>query len=301
MDLNNINTEQINPRSLNIDEASTFDIVKIINKEDASIANCIEKILPDIAKAIDTIVEAFNEGGRLIYIGAGTSGRLGVLDASECTPTFNTPPGMVIGLIAGGNKALKQAVEGKEDDENQAIEDLKHIKLSNNDILVGLSASGRTPYVVSALKYANSIETKTMSIVCSKNSPIEAISKYPIVVIVGPEIIAGSTRMKAATAQKMILNMLSTASMIKTNKVFQNFMVDVQTTNKKLKERAKNIVIQTTCASGKEAEEALVKYKSAKAAIFSILTGIKGKKVFETLEHYNGNLKKAIKGHIKIG
>jgi len=301
MDLNNINTEQINPRSLNIDEASTFDIIKIINKEDASIANCIEKILPDIAKAIDTIVEAFNERGRLIYIGAGTSGRLGVLDASECTPTFNTPPDMVIGLIAGGNKALKQAVEGKEDDENQAIEDLKHIKLSNNDILVGLSASGRTPYVVSALKYANSIEAKTMSIVCSNNSPIETISKYPIVVIVGPEIIAGSTRMKAATAQKMVLNMLSTASMIKTNKVFQNFMVDVQTTNKKLKERAKNIVIQTTCASGKEAEEALVKYKSAKAAIFSILTGIKGKKVFETLEYYNGNLKKAIKGHIKIG
>ncbi|MGG0510504.1 N-acetylmuramic acid 6-phosphate etherase [Priestia megaterium] len=294
MNLNHILTEKRNPQTLNIDELSSLEIVKKINEEDHQVPQAINKVLPVIALLVDEIVSAFKQGGRLIYIGAGTSGRLGVLDASECVPTFGTPAEQVIGIIAGGDKALRHALEGAEDNKKQAIEDLKAINLSNKDILVGIAASGRTPYTLSALAYANSLGTVTGCVVNSPQSPMEQESKYAIVAESGPEVVTGSTRMKAGTAQKLVLNMLTTASMIQIGKVYSNLMVDVQPTNDKLVQRAKNIIAELTGVSSEEAAESLQTYKTPKAAILALLTSTEGDEVHRLLDKHDGHLKKAI-------
>jgi N-acetylmuramic acid 6-phosphate etherase len=294
VNLNHILTEKRNPQTLNIDELSSLEIVKKINEEDHQVPQAINKVLPVIALLVDEIVSAFKQGGRLIYIGAGTSGRLGVLDASECVPTFGTPAEQVIGIIAGGDKALRHALEGAEDNKKQAIEDLKAINLSNKDILVGIAASGRTPYTLSALAYANSLGTVTGCVVNSPQSPMEQEAKYAIVAESGPEVVTGSTRMKAGTAQKLVLNMLTTASMIQIGKVYSNLMVDVQPTNDKLVQRAKNIIAELTGVSPEEAAESLQTYKTPKAAILALLTSIEGDKVHQLLDKHDGHLKKAI-------
>ncbi|MCM3194033.1 N-acetylmuramic acid 6-phosphate etherase [Priestia megaterium] len=294
MNLNHILTEKRNPQTLNIDELSSLEIVKKINEEDHQVPQAINKVLPVIALLVDEIVSAFKQGGRLIYIGAGTSGRLGVLDASECVPTFGTPAEQVIGIIAGGDKALRHALEGAEDNKKQAIEDLKAINLSNKDILVGIAASGRTPYTLSALAYANSLGAVTGCVVNSPQSPMEQEAKYAIVAESGPEVVTGSTRMKAGTAQKLVLNMLTTASMIQIGKVYSNLMVDVQPTNDKLVQRAKNIIAELTGVSLEEAAESLKTYKTPKAAILALLTSTEGDEVHRLLDKHDGHLKKAI-------
>lgn len=294
MNLNHILTEKRNPQTLNIDELSSLEIVKKINEEDHQVPQAINKVLPVIALLVDEIVSAFKQGGRLIYIGAGTSGRLGVLDASECVPTFGTPAEQVIGIIAGGDKALRHALEGAEDNKKQAIEDLKAINLSNKDILVGIAASGRTPYTLSALAYANSLGAVTGCVVNSPQSPMEQEAKYAIVAESGPEVVTGSTRMKAGTAQKLVLNMLTTASMIQIGKVYSNLMVDVQPTNDKLVQRAKNIITELTGVSPEEAAESLQTYKTPKAAILALLTSTEGDEVHRLLDKHDGHLKKAI-------
>jgi N-acetylmuramic acid 6-phosphate etherase len=294
VNLNHILTEKRNPQTLNIDELSSLEIVKKINEEDYQVPQAINKVLPVIALLVDEIVSAFKQGGRLIYIGAGTSGRLGVLDASECVPTFGTPAEQVIGIIAGGDKALRHALEGAEDNKKQAIEDLKAINLSNKDILVGIAASGRTPYTLSALAYANSLGTVTGCVVNSPQSPMEQEAKYAIVAESGPEVVTGSTRMKAGTAQKLVLNMLTTASMIQIGKVYSNLMVDVQPTNDKLVQRAKNIIAELTGVSPEEAAESLQTYKTPKAAILALLTSTEGDEVHRLLDKHDGHLKKAI-------
>jgi len=294
VNLNHILTEKRNPQTLNIDELSSLEIVKKINEEDHQVPQAINKVLPVIALLVDEIVSAFKQGGRLIYIGAGTSGRLGVLDASECVPTFGTPAEQVIGIIAGGDKALRHALEGAEDNKKQAIEDLKAINLSNKDILVGIAASGRTPYTLSALAYANSLGAVTGCVVNSPQSPMEQEAKYAIVAESGPEVVTGSTRMKAGTAQKLVLNMLTTASMIQIGKVYSNLMVDVQPTNDKLVQRAKNIIAELTGVSPEEAAESLKTYKTPKAAILALLTSTEGDEVHRLLDKHDGHLKKAI-------
>jgi N-acetylmuramic acid 6-phosphate etherase len=294
VNLNHILTEKRNPQTLNIDELSSLEIVKKINEEDHQVPQAINKVLPVIALLVDEIVSAFKQGGRLIYIGAGTSGRLGVLDASECVPTFGTPAEQVIGIIAGGDKALRHALEGAEDNKKQAIEDLKAINLSNKDILVGIAASGRTPYTLSALAYANSLGAVTGCVVNSPQSPMEQEAKYAIVAESGPEVVTGSTRMKAGTAQKLVLNMLTTASMVQIGKVYSNLMVDVQPTNDKLVQRAKNIIAELTGVSPEEAAESLQTYKTPKAAILALLTSTEGDEVHRLLDKHDGHLKKAI-------
>ncbi|MCM3307064.1 N-acetylmuramic acid 6-phosphate etherase [Priestia megaterium] len=294
MNLNHILTEKRNPQTLNIDELSSLEIVKKINEEDHQVPQAINKVLPVIALLVDEIVSAFKQGGRLIYIGAGTSGRLGVLDASECVPTFGTPAEQVIGIIAGGDKALRHALEGAEDNKKQAIENLKAINLSNKDILVGIAASGRTPYTLSALAYANSLGAVTGCVVNSPQSPMEQEAKYAIVAESGPEVVTGSTRMKAGTAQKLVLNMLTTASMVQIGKVYSNLMVDVQPTNDKLVQRAKNIIAELTGVSPEEAAESLQTYKTPKAAILALLTSTEGDEVHRLLDKHDGHLKKAI-------
>jgi N-acetylmuramic acid 6-phosphate etherase len=237
-------TEQSNPRTRDIDRLSTLEIARIINDEDKRVALVIEQATPQIAQAIDAIVTRIQQGGRLIYVGAGTSGRLGLLDAVECVPTFGTPPELVVGLIAGGERAFTKAVEGAEDNEQAGRDDLDAINVSSNDAVVGVAASGRTPYVVSALKYASEIGCAAIGIACNQPAPLLDVVDIKIALPVGPEVITGSTRMKAGTAQKMVLNMLSTATMIKLGKVYGNLMVDVQTTNEKLIHRARRIVSQ---------------------------------------------------------
>jgi N-acetylmuramic acid 6-phosphate etherase len=237
-------TEQSNPRTRDIDRLSTLEIARIINDEDKRVALVIEQATPQIAQAIDAIVTRIQQGGRLIYVGAGTSGRLGLLDAVECVPTFGTPPELVVGLIAGGERAFTKAVEGAEDNEQAGRDDLDAINVSSNDAVVGVAASGRTPYVVSALKYASEIGCAAIGIACNQPAPLLDVADIKIALPVGPEVITGSTRMKAGTAQKMVLNMLSTATMIKLGKVYGNLMVDVQTTNEKLIHRARRIVSQ---------------------------------------------------------
>lgn len=246
MDFSELTTEQRNSASANIDKCSTLEMLKIINDEDKKIAVAVEKILPEIAEAVELIAEKLSSGGRLFYIGAGTSGRLGVLDASECPPTFGTNPEMIQGIIAGGNRALISAVEGAEDDKFAAISDLEEKNFSREDILVGIAASGRTPYVLSGIKYAKKIGASTVGISCVENSALAKISDIALTTITGAEVITGSTRMKAGTATKMILNMLTTGAMIKLGKVYGNLMVDVSATNEKLRDRAKRIVIAAT-------------------------------------------------------
>ncbi|MGL5902034.1 MAG: N-acetylmuramic acid 6-phosphate etherase, partial [Cetobacterium sp.] len=242
LNLKSLTTESRNVNTLNIDTVSTAEMVKIINDEDKKVAEAVATELPQIAEAIDGIVERMKKGGRLIYIGAGTSGRLGILDASECPPTYGVSEELVQGLIAGGVEAIFRAKEGAEDSKELAIQDLKDRELTANDTVVGLAASGRTPYVIGGLEYANEIGALTVSITCNADSSVAKEAKIAISPVVGPEVVTGSTRLKSGTAQKLVLNMLSTGSMIKMGKVYGNLMVDVQSTNEKLVERAKKIV-----------------------------------------------------------
>ncbi|KRF42949.1 N-acetylmuramic acid 6-phosphate etherase [Paenibacillus sp. Soil787] len=258
IDLSALATEQRNQNSMNLDRMSVQEILQIINTEDKKIAEAVESVLPDVELAVGQIVKAFKQGGRLFYVGAGTSGRLGVLDAAECVPTYGTPPEMIQAVIAGGHDTMTRAAEGIEDDEEQAVQELKDRNLSNLDVVVGIAASGRTPYAIGALKYALNVGAYTVALSCNHNAIISQFAECKIEVVVGPEVVSGSTRMKSATAHKMILTMMSTASMVQLGKIYENLMVDVQASNKKLIERAKSMVIDITGSSYEKAEEVLV-------------------------------------------
>ena len=251
-------TETPNPRSTQIDQLPTLDILQIMNEEDASVAAAVQRALPQIAQAVDVIVERLRAGGRLIYAGAGTSGRLGVLDAVECVPTFSTNPELVQGMLAGGDRALTHSIEGAEDDRALGRADLLARHVSARDVVVGIAASGRTPYVIGALEAANEAGAATIGIACNEPAPLLDAAQIRIAALVGPEIIAGSTRLKSGTAQKMILNMLSTASMIRLGKVYGNRMVDVKVTNQKLARRAQGMVAEIGGVSEAEAADLLV-------------------------------------------
>ncbi|MDE3952346.1 N-acetylmuramic acid 6-phosphate etherase [Glaesserella parasuis] len=268
-------TEQRNPNSMQIDTLSAYEIVQIINNEDKQVPLVIEKVLPQIAQAVEKIVEAFQQGGRLVYIGAGTSGRLGVLDASECPPTFGVSPEMVKGIIAGGERALRHPIEGAEDNKEAGKQDLQAVEFSQKDVLVCIAASGRTPYVLGALAYAKQLGATTVSIASNPNSAMSQIADIVIDTVVGAEVLTGSSRMKSGTAQKLVLNMLTTASMILIGKCYQNLMLDVQASNQKLVARAIRIVMQATECSREIAETTLVLAENnAKLAIMMILADL---------------------------
>ena len=294
--LSTLITEQRNPNSMNVDSLSALEIVQLMNEEDKQVPLAIEKCLPQIAQAVECIVAAFQQGGRLVYIGAGTSGRLGVLDASECPPTFGVSPEMVKGIIAGGERALRHPIEGAEDSKTQAVVDLQTIQFSSKDVLVGIAASGRTPYVIGALEYAKSLGSVTVSIASNPNSAMANIVDIAIDTIVGPEVLTGSSRLKSGTAQKLVLNMLTTASMILMGKCYQNLMVDVQASNEKLKARAIRIVMQATDCDKALAEETLKQAdQNAKLAIMMILSGLDRAQAEALLEKHHGKLQLALK------
>ena len=294
--LSTLITEQRNPNSMNVDCLSALEIVQLMNEEDKQVPLAIEKCLPQIAQAVERIVAAFQQGGRLVYIGAGTSGRLGVLDASECPPTFGVSPEMVKGIIAGGERALRHPIEGAEDSKTQAVVDLQTIQFSSKDVLVGIAASGRTPYVIGALEYAKSLGSVTVSIASNPNSAMANIVDIAIDTVVGPEVLTGSSRLKSGTAQKLVLNMLTTASMILMGKCYQNLMVDVQASNEKLKARAIRIVMQATDCEKALAEETLkLADQNAKLAIMMILSGLDRAQAEALLEKHQGKLQLALK------
>lgn len=296
LQLSKMTTETRNPKTLELDAMSTTDILHVMNEEDRLLAKAIAKELGPIEKAVETIATSFEKGGRLIYVGAGTSGRLGLLDAVECPPTFGTVPEQVVGLLAGGHKAFVKAVEGAEDSKELGRGDLEVIKLTDKDTVVGIAASGRTPYVVGALEYANSVGAPTVALACNKESEIGRVSKIVIEVVPGPEILTGSTRLKAGTVQKMVLNMLSTVSMIRVGKVYKNLMVDVQQTNEKLHVRAENIVMKITSCDRVEARNYLKESEgSVKVAIIMYLVGCKKEEALEKLEKAKGHIREAIK------
>ena len=294
--LSTLITEQRNPNSMNVDSLSALEIVQLMNDEDKQVPLAIEKCLPQIAQAVERIVAAFQKGGRLVYIGAGTSGRLGVLDASECPPTFGVSPEMVKGIIAGGERALRHPIEGAEDSKAQAVVDLQTIQFSSKDVLVGIAASGRTPYVIGALEYAKSLGSVTVSIASNPNSAMANIVDIAIDTVVGAEVLTGSSRLKSGTAQKLVLNMLTTASMILMGKCYQNLMVDVQASNEKLKARAIRIVMQATDCDKALAEETLKQAdQNAKLAIMMILSGLDRAQAEALLEKHQGKLQLALK------
>ena len=294
--LSTLITEQRNPNSMHVDSLSALEIVQLMNDEDKQVPLAIEKCLPQIAQAVECIVAAFQQGGRLVYIGAGTSGRLGVLDASECPPTFGVSPEMVKGIIAGGERALRHPIEGAEDSKEQAVVDLQTIHFSSKDVLVGIAASGRTPYVIGALEYAKSLGSVTVSIASNPNSAMANIVDIAIDTVVGPEVLTGSSRLKSGTAQKLVLNMLTTASMILMGKCYQNLMVDVQASNEKLKARAIRIVMQATDCDKALAEETLKQAdQNAKLAIMMILSGLDRAQAEALLEKHQGKLQLALK------
>lgn len=293
--LSTLITEQRNPNSMHVDSLSALEIVQLMNKEDKQVPLAIEKCLPQIAQAVECIVAAFQQGGRLVYIGAGTSGRLGVLDASECPPTFGVSPEMVKGIIAGGERALRHPIEGAEDSKTHAVVDLQTIQFSSKDVLVGIAASGRTPYVIGALEYAKSLGSVTVSIASNPNSAMANIVDIAIDTVVGPEVLTGSSRLKSGTAQKLVLNMLTTASMILMGKCYQNLMVDVQASNEKLKARAIRIVMQATDCDKALAEETLkLADQNAKLAIMMILSGLDRAQAEALLEKHQGKLQLAL-------
>ena len=294
--LSTLITEQRNPNSMHVDSLSALEIVQLMNQEDKQVPLAIEKCLPQIAQAVECIVAAFQQGGRLVYIGAGTSGRLGVLDASECPPTFGVSPEMVKGIIAGGERALRHPIEGAEDSKAQAVVDLQTIEFSSKDVLVGIAASGRTPYVIGALEYAKSLGSVTVSIASNPNSAMANIVDIAIDTVVGSEVLTGSSRLKSGTAQKLVLNMLTTASMILMGKCYQNLMVDVQASNEKLKARAIRIVMQATDCDKALAEETLKQAdQNAKLAIMMILSGLDRAQAEALLEKHQGKLQLALK------
>tara|TARA_Y100001968_G_scaffold268756_1_gene259289 strand:+ start:234 stop:1046 length:813 start_codon:yes stop_codon:yes gene_type:complete len=254
----------------NLENMKTYDLLKHINHEDNKVAQAVNTVIPSVEELVNIIVSKLSEKGRLFYIGSGTSGRLGIVDASECPPTFGVPENMVIGLIAGGDKAIRKSIESAEDNTKQAWLDLKKHNITHNDVVIGISASGTTPYVVGGLKECQKKNIYTGCITCNKNMPISQYSDTPIVVLVGPEFVTGSTRMKAGTAQKMILNMLSTSVMIKLGHIMDNKMIDMQLKNEKLKERGIKMIMETCNTNAKKAQELLIKYGNVRLAINSL-------------------------------
>lgn len=295
MNLGALVSESRNPATMALDQMSTLEMVRCFNQEDCKVPKAIEKVLPAIAQAIDLAAAALKAGGRLIYLGAGTSGRLGVLDASECPPTFGVPHGIVVGLIAGGPRALLEAVEGAEDDGAMGAADLQALDLTATDMVVGLAASGRTPYVIGALRYARQLGCPTAAISCNPESPIAHRVQVAISPVVGPEALTGSTRLKSGTAQKLVLNMLSTGAMVKLGKVYQNLMVEVKATNVKLVDRACRIVVEATGAQPSQAEAALAQADfEVKPAILMILADISAKEAAQRLQQHDGSLRAAL-------
>lgn len=293
--LSRLVSEGRNPETMDIDLLSPLEIVKRINQQDKLVPLAVEKVLPEIAQAVDKITEAFKLGGRLVYMGAGTSGRLGILDASECPPTFGVSSEMVVGLIAGGPEAILKAKEGAEDSPELGIADLKAINFCDKDVLVGIAASGRTPYVIGGLEYANQIGATSVSLSCNPDSAIAELAKIAISPVVGPEALTGSTRLKSGTAQKLVLNMLTTASMIRLGKSYQNLMVDVKATNEKLVARAARIVIQATECDKELATSTLEQTDyDVKLAILVILTGMDLDTARAQLEKKQGFLRLAV-------
>jgi len=297
MNLGSLVSESRNPATMNLDEMSTLEMVATFNHEDSKVPEAVRAVLPEIAQAVDMAAASFRVGGRLIYLGAGTSGRLGVLDASECPPTFGVPHGMVVGLIAGGPGAILKAVEGAEDSEAFGVADLENIQLTAVDTVVGLAASGRTPYVIGALRYARKLGCATVAISCNPDSPIAHEALVAISPVVGPEALTGSTRMKSGTAQKLVLNMISTGAMVKNGKVYQNLMVDVKATNVKLVDRACRIVVEATGASRGDAEAALAQTDfEVKPAILMLLAQISAEEALQRLATHHGFLRAALVG-----
>ena len=296
VDLKGMTTETRNPRTMQLDQMSELEIVTVMNEEDARVPLAIAKCLPQIAQAAAWAVESFEQGGRLFYMGAGTSGRLGVLDAAECPPTFGVPQGMVVGLIAGGEKAFIVAVEGAEDSRELAVQDLQSHHLTAKDFVVGIAASGRTPYVLGGLDYARSVGCHTAAIACNPGSAVGKAADLAIEVNCGPEVLTGSTRLKSGTAQKLILNMISTASMVRIGKAYQNLMVDVMQTNEKLHTRAENIVMDATGVERSVARHAIDEAKgSVKTAITMLLADCDAAEAARRLEASHGHVREAIR------
>lgn len=293
--LENLATEERNKKTIDLDTLSPKEILAVMNEEDATVPTAIKNVLPQIELIVSGVISSFQTGGRLIYLGAGTSGRLGVLDAAECVPTFGVAKEQVVGLIAGGEKAFVAAIEGAEDSKTLGENDLKQIKLSANDFVIGIAASGRTPYVIGALDYAKSVGAKTGAISCNANAEISAHADIAVEIVTGAEILTGSTRLKAGTAQKLVLNMISTASMVGIGKVYKNLMVDVLPTNKKLEERSKRIIMEATEVDYETASKFYeLAEKHVKVAIVMILTNSTKEIALEKLSEAKGFVRNTI-------
>ena len=295
IDLTKLVTETRNPNTMDLDQMTPLELVSVMNQEDLNVVAGVKEVLTQVAQAVEWAVSSLEAGGRIVYFGAGTSGRLGVLDAVECPPTFGVSPDVVVGLIAGGEKAFVRAVEGAEDSLELCEEEFKKIGLNKNDIAIGIAASGRTPYVIGGLRYARSLGCKTVAIACNKGSEVGKEAELAIEPSCGPEVLTGSTRLKSGTAQKMILNMISTGSMVGVGKAYQNLMVDVQQTNKKLVVRAQNITMAATGCTREEAAQALEQADgNAKLAIVMLLTQMPVDEAKAKLEAAHGHVRGAL-------
>lgn len=295
LNLASLGTEMRNQESARLDELSSLEALRLMNQEDSKVPQAISKVLPVINEVVQQVTKVLEAGGRLIYMGAGTSGRLGVLDAVECRPTFGTSDEQIMGLIAGGEEAMFRANENIEDQKSSGVADLKAIHLSSKDIVIGIAASGRTPYVIGGLEYANAIGAQTVGLVCNLNSEIKKVAKTTIEVDCGPEVLTGSTRLKSGTAQKLILNMISTVSMVGLGKVYQNLMVDVQPTNEKLRERSLRILMEATGLDKQAAKEVYEQAdKNLKVAILMHLLGVSKVEAQERLLASKGHVKQAL-------
>lgn len=291
MNLAELTTEARNPRSSNLDAMDTRQLMELMNDEDHTVARAVRDVLPAITEAVDLIAESLRSGGRLIYVGAGTSGRLGLLDAVECPPTFDTDPGQVTALLAGGQEAFAGAVEGAEDDPDTAAADVDGLGVGPDDTVVGIAASGRTPYVIAGLRRARERGARTVALACNKDSLIGAEAQVAIEVATGPEVLTGSTRLKAGTAQKMVCNMLSTGAMVRIGKTYGNFMVDMRPTNDKLADRARRIVAASTGSDQQTAAEALAAAGGrTKVAVVMLLAGVDAADAEQLLDHARGSV-----------
>ena len=296
LNLDKMTTETRNPSTVELDTMSPLEVISVMNREDAKVPEAIKPVLPQIAQIVEWAIQAVEAGGRVFYMGAGTSGRLGVLDAAECPPTFGVSDDVIIGLIAGGDKAFLKAVEGAEDSRELGREDLESRKLTQNDLVIGIAASGRTPYVLGALDYAKEVGCHTAAISCNAGCAIGQAAEVAVEAVVGPEVLTGSTRLKAGTAQKLILNMISTATMVGVGKAYQNLMVDVMQTNEKLRRRAEKIVTEATGVSQEEARKNIdLAGGSAKTAITMILARCGVEEARARLEKARGHVREAIR------
>lgn len=298
LDLTKLTTEQRNPKTMELDSFSPIEIARVMNEENTNVIKAIDEVLPQVASAIEWAGEALNAGGRIIYMGAGTSGRLGVLDAVECPPTFGVSYDTVVGLIAGGEGAFVKAAEGAEDNAEAGAADLAALELESRDIVIGIAASGRTPYVIGGLRYANEAGCRTVAIACNKDSAVGAEAQLAIEPVTGPEVLTGSTRLKAGTAQKLVLNMISTGSMVAAGKVYQNLMVDVKQSNEKLRVRAQNIVMMATECTREQAAEALEACRHhVKGAIAMLLLDCDATAAEAALDEAHGHVRAAVEAH----